>query len=429
MERAEAKRLQPHYLGSFFRKALEALGGTAHPREEGRLEVSFVPAKVRETRPGVLRSYERVTFRKDRVSLPGKPVADFLVPGHPLLEGVLDAVLREWGHHLERGTVLVDEGALAPRLLLALEHEVRDARGPVSRRFLYLSLGPQGKVREEGPAPYLDLRPATEEERAEALRLWEGWDAAGLLAQAEAYAAARLAREHFEEVRRFRQAEVDRTLRAVRERLLAEIYHWDSLAAKEEERARAGRTGALGRAEAARRRAEELRERLARRERELEETRHFQSLPPRLSQAILVVPPLGPGVKPPEAEAQRRLERLAVEAVLQAERRLGHEPKEMPPGWPGYDVESRTPQGALRFLEVKGKGPGSEVVTLSRTQILTALNKPTSWFLAVVETDGKRALRVHYIPTPFEQEPDFGATSVNYSLKKLLAKAVQVVAL
>ncbi|MFD3006629.1 helicase-related protein [Thermus tengchongensis] len=429
MERAEAKRLQPHYLGSFFQKALEALGGTAHPREEGRLEVSFVPAKVREARPGVLRSYERVTFRKDRVSLPGKPVADFLVPGHPLLEGVLEAVLREWGGYLERGTVLVDEEATAPRLLLALEHEVRDARGPVSRRFLYVSLSPEGEVREEGPAPYLDLRPATEEERAEALRLWEGWDAAGLLARAEAYAATRLAREHLEEVRRFRQAEVDRTLRAVRERLLSEIYHWDSLAAKEAERAKAGKVGASGRAEAARRRADELKERLKRREQELEAARHLQSLPPRLSQAVLVVPPLDPKATPPEAEAQGRLERLAVEAVLLTERRLGHEPQEMPPGWPGYDVESRTPQGTLRFIEVKGKGPGSEVVTLSRTQILTALNKPDAWFLAVVETDGEKALKVHYIPTPFVREPDFGATSVNYSLKELLAKAVQVVAL
>ncbi|WP_281173165.1 DEAD/DEAH box helicase [Thermus amyloliquefaciens] len=243
MERAEAKRLQPHYLSSFFRKALEALGGTVHPREAGRMEVSFVPAKVREARPGVQRSYERITFQKDKVSLPGKPLADFLVPGHPLLEGVLDAVLRQWGPYLERGTVLVDENAVAPRLLLALEHEVRDARGPVSRRFLYLSLGPQGELREEGPAPYLDLRPATEEERAEALRLWEGWDTAGLLAQAEAYAAARLAREHFEEVRRFRQAEVDRTLRAVKERLMSEIYYWDGLANREKARAEAGKAG------------------------------------------------------------------------------------------------------------------------------------------------------------------------------------------
>lgn len=43
MERAEARRLQPHYLTSFFREALERLGGSVHPREAGRMEVTFVP--------------------------------------------------------------------------------------------------------------------------------------------------------------------------------------------------------------------------------------------------------------------------------------------------------------------------------------------------------------------------------------------------
>ena len=434
MERAEARRLQPHYLASFFREALTQLGGTVHPREEGRMEVSFVPAQIRQGRREVLRSYTRVTFHKDKVALPGKPVADFLVPGHPLLEGVLDAVLEAWGEALERGTVLVDENAANPRLILALEHEVQDAKGPVSRRFLYLGMDlKEGNLRrnwEEGPAPYLDLRPATQEERDFGLRLLQGVDLEALLAQAEALATGKLAREHFEEVRRYRQLEVDRTLKAVKDRLLSEIYYWDHQAAKEEERLKAGKQGAAGRLQRARHRADELRERLRRREQELEEARHLRSLPPKLSQAILVVPPLAPSrPEEPHLEVRERLERLAVEAVLQLERQMGHTPKEMPPGFPGYDIESLTPEGTLRLLEVKGKGPGTEVVTLSRTQILTALNKPDTWFLVVVETDGQRALRAHYIPTPFVREPDFGATSVNYSLRELLGKAVQVVAL
>ncbi|MCS7219519.1 MAG: helicase-related protein [Thermus sp.] len=426
LERAEARKLQPHFLGSFFREALERLGGSVHLREAGRMEVSFVPPRVRQARPGILRSYQRVTFHKDKVALPGKPLADFLAPGHPLLEGLLEAALAEWGDYLERGTVLVDEAAQSPRLILALEHEVEDAQGPVSRRLLYVGLTPEGEVREEGPAPHLDLRPASEDEQAQALGWAEGWDWEALLQRAEAYATETLARKHWEEVHRFRHEEVDRTLRAVKERLLSEIYDWDSLAAKEGERARAGKQGAAGRAEAARRRADELRARLKRREEELERARHLRSLPPRLSQAILVVPPLDPRNRTPEGDVRDRLERLAVEAVLWAERQLGHEPAEMPPGHPGYDVESRTPEGRLRLLEVKGKGPDSEVVTLSRIQILTALNKPESWFLAVVETDGQRALRVHYIPAPFTREPDFGVVSVSYSLKELLAKAVQV---
>jgi len=66
------------------------------------------------------------------------------------------------------------------------------------------------------------------------------------------------------------------------------------------------------------------------------------------------------------------------------------------------------------------------VVTLSRTQILTALNKRENWYLVVVETDGQRALRIHYVP-PFMGEPDFAATSVSYDLKQVLGRAVRVV--
>jgi superfamily II DNA or RNA helicase len=419
MERAEARRLQPHYLTSFFREALERLGGSVYLREAGRMEVAYVPPRVRK--PGVLRQYTRVTFHKDRVSLPGKPQADFLVPGHPLLDAVLEGVLDAWGKYLERGTILVDENATEPRLVLALEHEVEDARGPVSRRLLYVGVGLTGEVQAEGPAPYLDLRPATEEERRLGLELAGRLDLPGLLDKAETYAVEHLAREHLEEVRSLREREVDRTLKAARERLLSEIWYWEAQALREEARAGKGKVGAKARAEQAKRRAEELKERLRRREEELLKAKHLRPLPPKLAQAIWVIPPLDQGPFSLEEEARRRLERLAVEAVLRAERLQGHEPREMPPGWPGYDVESRLPDGSLRFLEVKGKGPGSGVVTLSRTQILTGLNKPESWFLVVVETDGERALRAHYIPSPFQREPDFAATSVNYDLDELLA--------
>jgi len=419
MERAEARRLQPHYLTSFFREALGRLGGSVYLREAGRMEVAYVPPRVRK--PGVLRQYTRVTFHKDRVSLPGKPQADFLVPGHPLLDAVLEGVLDAWGKSLERGTILVDENATEPRLVLALEHEVEDARGPVSRRLLYVGVGLTGEVQAEGPAPYLDLRPATEEERRLGLELAGHLDLPGLLDKAETYAVEHLAREHLEEVRSLREREVDRTLKAARERLLSEIWYWEAQALREEARAGKGKVGAKARAEQAKRRAEELKERLRRREEELLKAKHLRPLPPKLAQAIWVIPPLDQGPFSLEEEARRRLERLAVEAVLRAERLQGHEPREMPPGWPGYDVESRLPDGSLRFLEVKGKGPGSGVVTLSRTQILTGLNKPESWFLVVVETDGERALRAHYIPSPFQREPDFAATSVNYDLDELLA--------
>src|SRR6202022_2455474 len=47
MERAEARRLQPHYIESFFLEAFQRLGGSVKQREARRYEVSHVPATVR----------------------------------------------------------------------------------------------------------------------------------------------------------------------------------------------------------------------------------------------------------------------------------------------------------------------------------------------------------------------------------------------
>lgn len=51
MERAEAHRLQPHFIASFFREALRRLGGSMREREPRRYEITHVPAAVRPSRP------------------------------------------------------------------------------------------------------------------------------------------------------------------------------------------------------------------------------------------------------------------------------------------------------------------------------------------------------------------------------------------
>lgn len=89
----------------------------------------------------------------------------------------------------------------------------------------------------------------------------------------------------------------------------------------------------------------------------------------------------------------------------------------------GYDIESRIPsEGRLRFIEVKGRITGADVINVTRNEILYSLNKPDDFILAIVEFDGE-AHKVHYLRTPFQREPDFGVTSVNYSFAELLARA------
>ena len=79
--------------------------------------------------------------------------------------------------------------------------------------------------------------------------------------------------------------------------------------------------------------------------------------------------------------------------------------------------------GKLRFIEVKGRVQGAPTVTVTKNEILTSLNKPEDYILAVVELQDGATDRVHYVRRPFRREPDFGVTSVNYDLPELLARA------
>jgi hypothetical protein len=124
------------------------------------------------------------------------------------------------------------------------------------------------------------------------------------------------------------------------------------------------------------------------------------------------------------AHETARIERMAMEAVMQAERSLGYLPRVVSAEKCGYDIESRVPgTGKLRFIEVKGRVKDSTTVTVTKNEILTGLNKPDDFILAVVIVDGEDALP-YYIQKPFTREPDFGATSVNYDLAQLIAKGV-----
>ena len=87
---------------------------------------------------------------------------------------------------------------------------------------------------------------------------------------------------------------------------------------------------------------------------------------------------------------------------MDAERRLGFLPKDVSDEKRGYDLESSIPgTGRLRFIEVKGRAAGAKTVTVTKNEILTALNKPDEFILAIVEYDGRRqhgALRSQSIP-------------------------------
>ena len=121
MERAKARSLQPHFIGSFFIEAFQHLGGVIRQREPKRYQITNVPALIRNrgrqigTREPILTRYERICFDKDLISVPGKLLVAFICPGHPLLVATIDLVLERHRDVLKRGSILVDENDYSSR--------------------------------------------------------------------------------------------------------------------------------------------------------------------------------------------------------------------------------------------------------------------------------------------------------------------------
>jgi superfamily II DNA or RNA helicase len=449
MERAEARRLQPQFVRSFFLSAFTHLGGSMREREDGRFEITNVPVEVRRRDRQVgmgaalLRRYERVTFDKHLITVEGQPQAEYLTPGHPLLDSTIDLIIERYDSLLRQGAVLVDDNDLGdtPKVLVYLQHAVVDSRTDpagnrrvISKRFEFVDLDPDGHARPAGWAPYLDLRPATANELTLAEGVIDaGWVRSDLEDAAVNY-GVELGRHHLEEVRRRTLDRVNRTADAVKTRLESEIRYWDHRASQLRERELAGKLPASGMNSArARQRADELQGRLRRRLDELDAERQLSSVPPVVAGGALVLPARllatfrGADADQIAAHARDRsaTERAAVDAVLAIERALGRNPAEMPPNNKGFDIESRDAAGNLLFIEVKGRAVGAETFTVTRSEVAVGRNKPGQHILALAEVAAPARPVVRYLRRAFEEVSDlpFGTVAVNLGWKPYFEKA------
>ncbi len=448
MEKAEARKLQPYFIRAFFTEAFKTLGGEMRNREAGRFEIRHVPAAIRErdrvigeTRTPVLKKYERVCFEKQHVRQQGKPMADLLHPGHPLMHAATDLVLEAHRSKLKQGAVLVDpnDDGIEPRVLFMIDHSVRESSGDsqtvASRRLQFVEIDQHGKAINAGWAPHLDLQPIDDYDQSLVQDVITAhWVANNLDALALNHASTHLVPEHYEEVKKRRERQVDKILAAVNERLVKEINHWSDRYIKLSEDVAAGKQPRV-QPEMARRRVEELTARLEQRKKELESMRSVVSSSPVVIGGALVIPQgLLAGRKgetnfSPDAEARSRVEQIAMKAVMDVETGFGHDVKDVSAEKCGWDVTARPPKvdGKLledRHIEVKGRAKGQSTITVSRNEIIYGLNQSDKFILAIVIVDGEEHEGPYYIKEPFGQEPDFGVASINYDLSDLLSRGV-----
>lgn len=451
MEKAEAQRLQPHHVQSFFVEAFRHLGGQIERREEGRWEIAHMPAAIRArgrrsgTGAPVQEKYERICFEKGKIDR--QPVATFVYPGHPLLEAATGLIRERYDHLMKQGAILVDDTDPGEDIaaLFLLEHSVQDGRtiSPgkphvISEKLQFVAIGRDGTGADAGIAPHLNLRPAANDE-IECVQdlLSEAWLARDLEQRAVRFATVELAQRHVGEVRARRLPEIARVENQVRERLKKEINLWDSRAFELKEEERAGKKTRLN-WQQAQRRAEDLAERLRRRLEILEQERFISAQPPRVRCGMVAIPAgllaerraaaAGDGrfgnAFAEDPHSRKAIETLAMAAVMASERALGNEPTDVSAQKIGYDIASFDPgTGHLRFIEVKGRIAGADSVMITRQEVITSLHEPEKFILAIVRVENGFAREPRYVYGALsETEPAFEQISIQYSLQRLLER-------
>lgn len=454
IERIEAHKLQPHFIEAFFVEAFRSVGGKIRQRESGRYEITSVPYAVRnrDMQIGygepVLHRYERVCFDKIYCNVQGQPPAALICPGHPLLEATIDFVRERNVDVMKRGAIFVDDNDYSQdaRLLFYIEDAVQDGiilkdgnRRTVSKHIHFVEIKEDGTASNAGYAPYLDYRAAEDAEYA-AVRDWlknQQWLCSGVEDRAKGYAIEQLIPSHFAEVKNRKETMLNKTAKAVKDRMTAEIQYWDYRSIELQQKEAAGKVNAKLNSRLAARRAEELESRMQARLAEIEKERRISPMPPVISGGALIIPKgllhRLMGTSEPSLFGQddrQSIEYAAMNAVMQIETQLGYRPKDVSAAKCGYDVESFIPEDMrrrleayrLRFIEVKGRAKGATTVTVSKNEILTALNKQDEFILAIVEVDGQNTHTI-YLKHPFKNAPDFTATSVNYDIQDLIAES------
>jgi SNF2 family DNA or RNA helicase len=447
MERAEARRLQPFFVRAFFLKAFNQLGGTIHRREAGRFEITHVPAAIRERdrrltgrnrreQEPIVKRYDRVAFTRDALQpldKPGLTRAVLMHPGHPVMLALTDIVLEQNVNLLRQGAVLVDpaDDTDQPWLLFLLTHEVKSGDGAIlSKRMQFIRVNPDGSAVFAGWAPHLDLEPLAAKDRTLLEDLLAApWIHTDQEQKAVAHAAASLVPEHFKEVADRRVAHVDKTLAAVHERLTKEIAFWTDREIKLKDDLATGKDVRLN-LDGVKKTLNDLQSRLDGRKKELQAMRQVQNGTPVILGGALVVPAgrlgevrsEGPALSAADAAARKKIETLAMQAVIKAEEAKGNRVVDVSALKCGWDLSSYAPNSTdPKHIEIKGRAKGADTITVSRNEILYAFNQAEKFVLAIVFVNADDSTEgPHYLTNPFQREPDWGAASVNYSIGSLL---------
>lgn len=397
-EKAEENRLVPEYIESFFLRAFSKFGGVIERRRDEFYRVSKVPLELRRVSVSfknmfgkVDRSYPKISFKKE--ALFKDEQVEFVAPGHPLLEAVVEKALENFRKSSDNSVVFLDPEGAKEGLIWFVQGEVKDGLNNVAgKRLFALHQGRDGKISEVPPAILWDLKPAksTVPKEIATLTLEKG--------SIVAYAISSVLQKYREELqgRRSREIEVKqkyglKSLNTLISESDQRILEYRIKQMKE------GKDMSLPIL-----REEERKEDLMRRHDELlkniELERNLRLSPPEILgvAAVLPFPEKHEDVMREDVE----IEAIGMKVAMDYELRQGRNPEDVHVENLGFDVRSRGDR-ETRYIEVKARAAEGKIA-LTPNEWMAAHRFSDNYWLYIV-TNAIAHPRLHIIQNPAAQ--------------------------
>jgi len=376
--RARENRLVPEYIERFFQRACRYLGVTVEQRRDGLWRVPNVPLDLRNLghefvrRHGqVFHEYSKVAFDKVQAR---KSDAIFVAPGHPLLEAIIEVLLRRTENELRRGAIFADPDGHLDGWLWFLEAEIRDGTDQVAgRRLFCVYQGADGSLRPLSSAILWDLVPSAGPPTGPA-----DCDPTPVVDFVIKHLLDPYRQELLQE--RQRVAEVRRKygLRSL-EALLADC---EARLLDYETRRAKGEPIPDVEVDRVRRQREDIHSR----RQELEQlTRRETSLLPSVPTVLAVARVVPQRAAEPELAPDPEVEEAGMRAAVEYELQQGRSPEDVSRQNLGYDIRSVAPDGQVRYIEVKAHRATGPVVLTANEWLMAQRLRQDYWLYVVDE--------------------------------------------
>jgi superfamily II DNA or RNA helicase len=410
MRVAKENRLIPEYIEKFFLKASNNLGINVEKRRDGFWRIERIPYELRRVshdfklRYGeVYGEYNKFSFDKEMAF---KGQAEFVAPGHPLLEAVIEKIFEKYGEDVEKGSVFLDPSGKLNGFIWFLEGQINDGNGAIAgKRIFAVYQDSENNITQVPPSIIWDLKPSES--------LTEIPDKPDLNENSIVdYAIENILTNYLHEIKEQREHDARikrkyglRSLQELISRSEEKLTDYEIRRAKGEDIPEAVIQRERSRKEEFERRKIEL-------EKRIEAETNLSLSPPKILGVCAVIP------QPPEDELKedREVEEIGMKVAMEFEKSQGRMPEDVSLQNLGFDIRSRSSDGSIRYIEVKARAKDGKIALTPNEWLMAHRLKNEYWLYVVVNVATKPEL--YTIQNPSEKlKPEEVVEIVRYIVK------------